>query len=430
MDDEDALVGSSDDEPEAKDTSREKEHEEEDDEEDDEEEEEPEGMVDEGEQELCKKLSECTVEYNRQHSAVPEVNKVRDHNRPHIVSSPEKLGEMKAANTSPARWPMASQIDPAAIVVLKGRIKEDDEALHFVWYLRVVVKSMEDDADDKNALLHIPRGTCKDMLTLMARDDELCESSLITQYMPTAYNDQRILPKLNGWEPLKVTPRTVAIKPKAAGAGGKTKQNERDDRPPALGVADAADASAKKSKPVEPPPATEPAVAAPPKAKTKPATAAGSSKGKSPVAPRKTTPKAGNPFAKAKAAAGKAPVPAPAPAAAPAPAPELLAQQPMAHIMSFDPSDAPQVEESGNAGEAPAPTAETGPAPQDRMIDSSVLLQIRGGPHEKARQGETRTTVQTWGGNKSIDCSTIQKIVVPDWAASWQLELKLSSECK
>jgi len=324
MDDDDALVGGSD-EDRASAQAREEEEEEDDDDDDDEAE--PDGMV-EGEEgaeatgevdDLTVKLSECTVEYNRQHAAVPEPNKVRDHKRYHYVTSPEKLGEMKASSTTASRWPMANQIDPASIVVLQGRIKEDDPNMHFVWYMRVVVEEREDDSDDKNALLHIPRGVCKDLLTLMAKDEQLCESSLITTYMPTNYNEQRILPKLNGWDPISKTPNTIAVKPKAVGAGGKTKADERETTgdtaekevapaPPAAPVKKA------KAPPVKAPPAkpkAPPAASAKPPAKKPTATGlpAGKLSVQANVSGSKPGSKPGNPFEKAKAAAPKAAAP-------------------------------------------------------------------------------------------------------------------------
>ena len=329
MDDDDALVGGSDEDRDSV-PAREEEEEEEDDDDDDDEEAEPDGMV-EGEEgaeatgeveDLTVKLSECTVEYNRQHAAVPEPNKVRDHKRYHYVPSPEKLGEMKASSTTASRWPMANQIDPASIVVLQGRIKEDDPNVHFVWYMRVVVEEREDDSDDKNALLHIPRGVCKDLLTLMAKDEQLCESSLITTYMPTNYNEQRILPKLNGWDPISKAPNTIAVKPKAAGAGGKTKADERDTTDntvdnevapasaPAPAPAKKAKAPPAKALPSKAPPAkpkAPPAASAKPPAKKPTATGlpAGKSSVQANVSGSKPGSKPGNPFEKAKATAPK-----------------------------------------------------------------------------------------------------------------------------
>jgi hypothetical protein len=307
MDDEDALVGGSEDDEEQRSSV---ERGAKDDEEDEEEGEEPEGMVEDEEEDTGPTLSECTTEYNRQHSQVPNRNKVRDHERPHVVATPEKLGEMKASTTTASRWPMANQIDPAAIVVLSGRIKEEDPNEHFVWYMRVVVEGREDDSDDKNALLHIPRGTCKDLLTLMAKDDQLCESSLINTYMPTNYNEQRILPKLNGWDPLKTAPKTIAVKPKAAGAGGKTKADERETadsevtRDPKSGSMGAGLKKPKGAPPAPKPKAPPPSGAKPP---TKKATATGVPAGKSSahanVAGSKPGSKPANPFEKAKAAA-------------------------------------------------------------------------------------------------------------------------------
>lgn len=259
MDEDDVLVGGESDEDdedfeEVNETVEGIEEEEEADEMEDEEEE-PEGMVDGGEEEVEKiatklaALSVLTVEYNRQHSYVPEENVVRDHNRPHPVATPEKLGEMKASNTTTSRWPMSTEIDPASIVVVHGLTSGDDQNPHFVWYLRVVVEGREDESGDKDALLHIPKGTCKDMLSNMAKDRELCQSSLITTYMPTNFNESKILPKLNGWECLKAAPKTLAIKPKIAGQGAKQKNEEREAATGESGAPTAPTAS-KKVKPI------------------------------------------------------------------------------------------------------------------------------------------------------------------------------------
>ena len=340
------------------------------------------------------------MEYNRQHSAVPIDNLKRNHDRPHVVATAQKLGEMKDSKTSSARWPMASQIDPAAIVVLAGRIKEDDEAMHNVWYIRVVVQGHEEEGDDVNALLHIPRGTCKDLLTLMAKDQELCESTLITKWMPTAYNDQRILPKLNGWSTLNKAPKTLAIKPKAAGAGGKTKVSEREE---VTGPIEATP-PVKKGKVVAaaPPSKTSVAAAAP---KVKAAAAA-----KAPVAKvtvketfSKPVPMLVNPFDKAKA--GKTPVAKQADAKA----------KPVA-------SEPPTVQAD----------AKPNPGVQPLMLPNIVFVNVNCDTDEELQNGEVRAVTHTYAGRDVVGALGLSKpspkIFVPSWATSWHMELKLSSD--
>tara|TARA_Y100000389_G_scaffold196668_1_gene229999 strand:- start:10837 stop:12117 length:1281 start_codon:yes stop_codon:yes gene_type:complete len=374
MDDDDALVGGSDDEESCKWAPAQ------DDEEGDGEEE-PDGMVEEEgdeeeeeeeEEEVVEEMSECTVEYNRQHSQVPEKCVKRDHQRYHVVPTVERLSEMKSSHTTPAKWPAAEQIDPAAIVVLEGRIKEEDESQHFVWYLRAVVEGREDESDDKNSLLHMPRGTTKEMLQIMAKDEDLCESHLISDWMPTNYNEQRILPKLNGWPLLSKAPKTLAIKKQASKVSGKKKPLEEGEAPdkskqpnvaeaaaPAVGTATTATDAAppvKKQKAVE---ATPPkALAKTAKRKRDEAPAAPSKKAAAaPKAAAKPAPK--GPFEKAKSSkeaattastAPKSAAPAAAPerveiAPAPAPAPEPALELPLPVVMervpTYDPTDRP-----------------------------------------------------------------------------------------
>lgn len=359
MDEDDALVGGSDEED-----RRESEEEEEEGDE-----EEPDGMVDEGEEAdgagadavddlsmhlEAAKLSELTMEYNRQHSHPPEHAVVRDHKRPHVVSTPEKLGEMKASDTNAKKWPLANSIDPATIVVLQGRIKEDDETLHFVWYMRVVVEGREQDSDDIRALLHIPRGTVKDMLTVMAKDEQLCESSLITQYMPTNYNDQRILPKLNGWEPLSKPPKTLAIKPKDAGKGGKTKSDDSARDPPASAPPEEKKKAAKVAQAPPAPKVPHPKTAAA-KATAKSKAPTSKAEGKKPAQPSVTASlkaaKPANPFEKAKPPAPKAPAAAPSPPTVPED------DTPLERMPTYDPSDPTEDEPTAPA---PAPAALAG----------------------------------------------------------------------
>ena len=352
MDDDDVLAGGSDGDSdeerpgiqEAGEEQASEEEEEADDDEEEEEGEEPEGIVDEEVEDLASSLSECTVEYNRQHSLVPKANKVRDHKRPHKVPTAEKLGEMKASNTTASRWPMANMIDPAAIVVLQGRIKEEDSNTHYVWYMRVVVEGQEDVADDKNALLPIPRGTTKDLLTLMAKDEQLCESSLLSTYMPTNYNEQKILPKVNGWEPLKTAPKTIAIKPKPAGQGGKSKADEREAT-----VAGAASADDKKKAKTTPVPKEKASAAKPPALKEK-VTPLSKVDGKKPVEKQPSVasglkaskPNPANPFAKAKAAAakGKSPSTAPGTEAEAETAPAVSDEMHIARQPTYEPAAA------------------------------------------------------------------------------------------
>ena len=176
--------------------------------------------------------SDLVVPYNRQYYHVPHAAVKRDHQRPHEVDSCEQLGEMAAANSPASKWPIPTTIDPACIVVLEGKIKEGDAAAQYVWYLRVAVKGRRSESDDMNILRHIPKGVVRDILQYMSKEPVLQGSSLITDYQPTNNNDKMLVPsaKVNNWTlvPSGQVPKTLGIKPKPAGQGGKEKREERE----------------------------------------------------------------------------------------------------------------------------------------------------------------------------------------------------------
>ena len=235
--------------------------------------------------------SNMMVEYNRQYYLVPNKCKKRDYKRVIVAPSAEVLGEMVASQASAAKWPLASTIDPAAVVVLKGKFKKDDTEDSYAWYVRIVVEGSQ-DGDDKFILRHIPKGVCKEFIKFLSEDQEMSASRLVTQHQPPDYNQRVIVPlkDVSNWTevPTAQKPRSLAIKP--VGQGGKTKADA------AVRGGDGADKespAAKKAAPHKKPAAAaaskKPATPAPAPAPAPVATSRGkTSLGKAP-APKQTT---------------------------------------------------------------------------------------------------------------------------------------------
>ena len=360
--------------------------------------------------------SDCVVEYNRQYWHVPNKAKVRDHNRPHVVASAEVLGEMASSNTTAAKWPNAKDIDPASIVILTGKLKEDDPVAHNVWYLRIVIEGHVNGVD-RDILRHIPKGIVKEVLQIMAKDGQLSGSSLVLKYQPTNNNEKVLVPsqKVNNWDLNSNPPKSMAIKP--LGAGSK--------RPAA--PTDKENASAPPKKPAS----SSAAVTTPP---TK-----GDGKKATPPAPKKAP--AGGSSSKA---VPKATVPAPAMApkassnpfdkskqvkAVPPLAPresgvvgEAVEEEPTATIVD------PETNAFMSAADALAPCT-----PQDREIESTVkhLLQVRGGRDETPRANESMNRTFEWVcKSRETGACSVQKVVVPEWVKSYTLTLKMSSDAQ
>ena len=137
--------------------------------------------------------SNMMVEYNRQYYFVPFKSKVRDYKRVLVVPSAEVLGEMVSSQSSASKWPLASTIDPAAVVVLKGKFRKDDEEESYAWYTRIVVEGAR-DGDDKMILRHIPKGVCKEFIKYLSEDAEMSASRLVTQHQPPDHNQRVLVP--------------------------------------------------------------------------------------------------------------------------------------------------------------------------------------------------------------------------------------------
>ena len=405
--------------------------------------------------------SNCVIEYNRQWYAVPNASKVRDHERPHVVETPEILGEMSTSMGGGGKWPPGKDIDPASVVVVQGKLRDDDPTLHNVWYLRITVKG-RDDGDDINILRHIPRKIVGEILSIMAKDRGLCESSLVLSYQPTNNNEKVLVPssKVNGWDQLSHPPRTIMVKPPGVGVkrGTSTLEKENGESkkkssgPSAETVALKEEARAAKE---EAKVAKEAAKVA--KAEAKAAAkeeAAAKAAAREEAKAAKEMAKATAPVKKAAAKEGSNAVPSqlgnnpwnvakqskankstePVPEPAPEPAPVSLTRR-----ESYTIGEADETEPQGShavvkkrttntvvqaPGSAPVP-------PKDRTVTTSIemLQQFRGGSNETPRNCETMNRVFSWAcKSRTVGAATMQKLVIPEWAASWKLTLEVSSD--
>tara|TARA_B110000046_G_scaffold159440_1_gene171989 strand:- start:348 stop:1520 length:1173 start_codon:yes stop_codon:yes gene_type:complete len=386
---------------------------------------------------------------------VPNAAKVRDHHRPHVVATPEILGEMASSNSASTKWPKAEEIDPASVVVLEGKLKEDDASLHNVWYLRITVENRTDGVDG-DILRHIPKGVVKDLLQQMGKDDTLCESSLVLKYQPTNNNDKVLVPstKVNNWDLSPTPPKSIAVKP--VGVGAKRAQAPVPDKENQSSAPkkSAAPAPAPEPAPVATPPTkADGKKAVPPPAPKKASVAASSATKVQAKAAKPPAPKTGgNPFDKAKQVKpGKVDTSAPAQAPAPAPVPLTTRESEMVgepEPATAEPQDAytiiqkkademiDKVPDGGrcdpetNAMMAAADALR--PAPQqDREVEMTVkvLHQIRGGRDDTPRHGEvTNRTLEWVCKSRESGTAVVQKVLVPEWAKSYQLTLELSSE--
>ncbi|MGZ0213756.1 MAG: hypothetical protein ACKVI4_14890 [Actinomycetales bacterium] len=278
--------------------------------------------------------SNMMVDYNRQYYYVPNSAIVRDYERFLDVPTREKMGEMIVTASAASKWPMASTIDPAAVVVLKGKFKGDDAEESYGWYMRLVLQG-ESNSDDMQILRHMPKGVVKDFLKYLSEDSEMAGSRLVTLHQPPDNNAKVLVPleKVNNWTlvPTGQVPKSNAIKP--AGQGGKTKADaparggegaERENPVGAVAPAaakpppskkTAATPPVKKAAAVQPPPKKAPAPApAPAPAKKAPAAKQAPAKQTTLTAAAAKKPVVGGPSSSK--AAGKAPASAPKPAPA------------------------------------------------------------------------------------------------------------------
>lgn len=376
------------------------------------------------------------VEYNRKYYLVPDSDaiRVRDHGRYLVVDTPAKLGAMIATTATSADWPAPDDIDPGAIIVLKGKFREDDAHESFAWYVRIVVEG-EETSDDSSIARHIPYTVVKELISYMLKDvgeDGFAGSSLVKQYQPQDSNRRVLvpLPKVNNWEAATKQPRSLAVKP--PGHGGKTKADsaaraggtaeDKEDgpsastAPPAKKQAIGA-VAARKPTPSNTPAAKAPvkAAAAPAAAKkpvtaiSKPTAAAAAASKQTTLQPvRKATPT--RPAAKA-----RPPAPAPAPEPDPDPPPE---------------EDDDDSDDEGAAAPAPEPVwhrPQANGGPIDLAVDlPQVRKYVRKLDCSEPCEDETLHVRRVYEGvNKpERNCIFMQKIVLPATCTNYKVTVE------
>ena len=386
------------------------------------------------------------VEYNRKYYHVPGVPE-RDHGRCLLVETPAKLGAMIATTATAADWPAPQDIDPGAIIVLKGKFREDDARESYGWYVRIVVEG-EETSDDGNIARHIPYSVVKEVVSYMIKDvgeGGFANSSLVKEYQPQDSNRRVLvpLPKVNNWEAVAKQPRSLAIKP--PGQGGKTKADSaeraaggaegREDAPsastPAPPTKKQATGAATPKKPTlsKTPAAKAPAKAAASAAAKKPATPI-SKPGAAPAAAatKQTTLQ---PVRKAPAAtptrpAAKARAPAPAPAPEPEPDPDPPPEE------DDDDDDDDVDEDEGADASAPAPEPvwrrpKDNGVPMDLTVDVPQLKKyVRQLDCSEPCEDETLHVRRVYEGvNKPAPNGIfMQKIVLPSTCTDYKVTVE------
>lgn len=143
--------------------------------------------------------SNLLVRHGAEYFRVPQSAVVRRHGRVLSVSA-LRLEEMLSGKS--VDWPIPTSLDPAAIVVLKGRIRgaatraAEGKPNAYVWYLTITVDDRE--TDDATILVRVPSKVCKDLLQFMARDQLLCASSLVLVFQPACHNRRPLSPDDSG----------------------------------------------------------------------------------------------------------------------------------------------------------------------------------------------------------------------------------------
>ena len=186
--------------------------------------------------------------YNRQCHLVSKTDGTtpgwkRCYNRIVKVSSGEALGSMVASEKG---WPkgdaLTRMVGADKVVVLYGKMKEEDEDLVPIWYLLMEVEGVANKQDHQIAR-HIPKPVYKDLIDAIKKDKAMEESSLLRMQ---AYGDNAkpLNPVINGFK--KVTgdavPKSACVmpkpveKPKKDGEGSSKdgpakKKQKKDDKP-------------------------------------------------------------------------------------------------------------------------------------------------------------------------------------------------------
>ena len=194
---------------------------------------------------------------------------VRCYNRVAKVPNGKVLGAMVAGAEG---WPTGDElfkkVSTDKIVVLSGKMKEDDETFKNVWYLLVEVDG-QSDKQDHLIVRHIPKKVYMELWDHIKKDDKMATSSLLTMAAHDN-NVKPINPQINGF--VKVTgesaPKSGMVteqKPKGApsekkdattkkGAAAPAKKPDDKKKEEKEAIAKPAASSFCKPKPLETPP--------------------------------------------------------------------------------------------------------------------------------------------------------------------------------
>lgn len=142
------------------------------------------------------------VYYNRQYYRIPKAKDgkpgwTRLYNRTIKVANGKLLGELNAGST--VAWDQLVEskgVTADKVVVLVGKIKEDDPVMHNLWSILVEVEDAEGKADHK-IVRHIPRNAYKAIWDQIFMDPTMKESSLL-KMPPYQDNAKAYNPIVNG----------------------------------------------------------------------------------------------------------------------------------------------------------------------------------------------------------------------------------------
>ena len=166
------------------------------------------------------------VFYNRQYyklwgGKTDKPGFLRCYNRIVKVPNGKALGAMVAGSEG---WPTGEElfkrVTADKIVVLSGKMKEDDTDLKNVWYVLVEVEGQTDKQDHLIAR-HIPKKVYMEIADHIKQDPNMATSSLLTM-LAHDNNSKPINPGINGFEKI-----TGDAAPKSGMVGPEKKQGEK-----------------------------------------------------------------------------------------------------------------------------------------------------------------------------------------------------------
>jgi len=156
----------------------------------------------------------------------------RNYNRTYKVKSGETLGLLAKGDTE--AWAPLQKVTVDKVVVLKGKMKQDDDEMHYTWYLLIEVEgSSPDSKSDHLILRHIPKTVYKKIWNSLLSNDEMRDSSLLKQqaYQENAKGLNPILNGLQKCAPAEV-PKSAAIDPPTKSAKKTIEVNADDEARP------------------------------------------------------------------------------------------------------------------------------------------------------------------------------------------------------